>query len=85
MNQSVYQRDASWYTSGRGGSGSRYHFLGYDLASACGKARMVDIDHPKDAQSVPSILRCRAAGCRHQWEAFDSRLTSPLKPSKVET
>lgn len=63
----VYRRDVSWYTCGRGGSASRYHFEGVDLASACGRARMLDIDHPNDAVHVPSILRCQARGCKEKW------------------
>ncbi len=63
----VYLRDVSWYACGRGGSAGRYHFEGKDLASACGKARIIDIDHPHDATLVPVVLRCRARGCRERW------------------
>lgn len=70
---SVYQRDASWNRSGRGGSGGRYHFEGHDCASACGMARLLDLDHPKDAESVPELLRCRANGCRQRWDTASSR------------
>lgn len=65
---SVYQRDVSWYACGKGGSASRYHFEGHDLASACGKTRVLDVDNPRDPQRVDPILRCRARGCKERWE-----------------
>jgi len=62
----VYQRDNSWYSShGRGGC---WHFLGRDLASACGRARMLDIDNPRDQNDVPVQCCCRAKGCVEKWE-----------------
>lgn len=70
--EAVYRRDASWYTCGRGGSASRFHFEGKDCASACGKARMLDLDNPHDARSVEPILRCKARGCREKWPALET-------------
>lgn len=63
----VYRRDASWHVCGHGGSASRYHFEGEDCASACGRARLLELDHPHDPKDVPFILRCRAKGCRERW------------------
>lgn len=70
MNAKVYLRDVSWYSSGRGGSAGRYHFLGRDLASKCGRARMLDVDDPNDADYIASSfpsLKCKAKGCRELW------------------
>lgn len=62
----VYQRDNSWWCSrGRGG---RYHFLGNDLASRCGRARMLDTDNGVESSDVPQILRCQARGCKEHWQ-----------------
>lgn len=69
MSEPVYQRDASWYSS-KGGQASRYHFMGTDLASRCKRARMLMVDHPNDPVTVPSVLRCRAAGCKQLWSVI---------------
>lgn len=63
----VYLRDHSFYANSHGGSAGRYHFMGEDLASACGLARMLDDGHPSEAASIPEVLRCRAKGCREKW------------------
>lgn len=63
--QSCYPRDNSFYrTHGRAG---RYHFLGDDLRSKCGKVRMLDIDSPAIASEIPTQLRCRLNGCKQLW------------------
>ena len=64
----VYQRDHSFYARSRGGNASRYHFLGNDLASACGKVRMLNTDHPARIEQIPTSLRCRAKGCVEHWQ-----------------
>ena len=61
----AYRRDNSFY--GHHGYGSKFHFLGLDLASKCGAARMLNIDGPVEASTVPQSLRCQANGCRELW------------------
>lgn len=63
----VYQRDHSWYARSHGGAASRFHFLGEDLASKCGRVRMLNTDDGRDVDQVPVELRCRAKGCRDLW------------------
>jgi hypothetical protein len=62
----VYQRDHSFY-AGRPGRGGKYHFLGRDLASKCGRARMLQLEDPMPARAVPTVLRCKARGCCELW------------------
>lgn len=64
----VYQRDHSFYASSHGGSAGKFHFLGERDASKCGKARLLDTSSPHDADCIPVILRCKAAGCKERWK-----------------
>ena len=66
----VFQRDNSFY--GHHGKGGKFHFLGVDLASTCGKARMLLTDSPMDQNNVPAILRCKAKGCKEKWKPLDN-------------
>ena len=63
----VYRRDVSWFPNGLGGSANRYHFMGRDLASACGRAMMLDDTRSYGAGTIPTELRCRAKGCAEKW------------------
>ena len=61
----VYQRDNSFYRSH--GWGGKWHFLGVDLRSKCGRARMLNTDAGLDATEVPATSRCNRKGCRERW------------------
>jgi hypothetical protein len=74
---SVYPRDHSFYMHSHGGSASKFHFLGKDLASKCGKARMLDTDARHDAARCPTVLRCKANGCKELWPNARGELPPP--------
>lgn len=61
----VYPRDNSFYRTH--GWACKFHFLGNDLASKCGRARVLDTNSPHDALSVPMVLKCKARGCKELW------------------
>jgi len=67
-----YQRDHSWYMRSHGGSASKYHAMGDDLRSRCGRVRMLNTDAPRQIGEVPSILRCKVC-----WPNGDIRHGGP--------
>lgn len=55
----AYQRDHSFYARSHGGSASKYHAMGDDMRSRCGRVRMLNPDEPRRISDVPAILRCK--------------------------
>ena len=74
----VCQRDASFNATGRGGSAGKYHWAAHGGGSACSDRRRLMLDAGKSPDSVPAILRCRAAGCRTFWGLWDRYGSKPV-------
>ena len=54
-----YPRDFSFYCRSHGGSARKYHGMGHDLRSKCGRVRMLNADDGRPINEVPAVLRCK--------------------------
>jgi hypothetical protein len=62
------QRDASWFSSGRGGNGGVYHVMTPDGLPLCGQRTLLIDDRAVPAGDVEPMLRCRRNGCRQAYD-----------------